>query len=446
MPVPNAESIKKRKQELSQLAKSLEDVPVGPDDKRYYPFHESPGEPRGFDVAHILRTAIDLDPNGGSCQLFSGFRGSGKSTELLRLRAELEADNYKVILVEGARIVNLHQPLEPADLLISVAAGVGLVLQENGKDSPAKRSVLERLASFFQNTNVTLGQLNAGASFDALGTKFDLGKIVLEIATNPSFKARVQDVLRGRLPELIDQFRAFMAEVRKLLVKDDTRCPVLLIDDLEKVRGTGPEQDQIQKGMEQIFWQFADALHIPGWHVIWTAPPYLQLLNSNVTTQYNGSVVLPMIRVWTNNPDRSPDEQGLAAVKACLRHRGDIDSLVFKTELLDRLILATSGYLRDLIGLLREVVKRQYMQKDPSEPLNEHQIDRIINDYVSTTRRAIYDEDIPWLRSIAEKRALTLPNAAMLARASKLIDTAMVMIYRNGETWFDVSHPARSIV
>jgi hypothetical protein len=126
-----------------------------------------------------------------------------------------------------------------------------------------------------------------------------------------------------------------------------------------------------------------------------------------------------------------------------LRRRGAVESLVFKEELIERLITASSGHLRDLMSLLRDVVKDQFMQKNPTVPLSEYQIDRLVAEYVNTAKRSIYDNDVPWLRSIAEKRALALPDQEMLPRASKLIDTAVVMTYRNGETWFDVSYPAR---
>jgi hypothetical protein len=448
---PKSEAITKRKEELARLVRAFDDAPVGPEDRRYYAFHEAPGKPRGIDPVQLLRAAIEIATSAGAgdgtCQLFSGFRGSGKSTELLRLRAELVADGYDVILVEGASVINLHRPLEPADLLVSIAVGVGLVLQAKGMDSPAKQSLLGRFISFLQDTDVNLKQFDAGVTLEASGAKIDLAKLVVEMTRNPSFKAQVQDKLRGHLSDLVNQFRDFMAQVRERFGKvSPHRCPVLIVDDLEKVRGTGPEQDIIQKGMEQIFWQFAWALRVPGWHVIWTAPPYLQLLNSSITSEYDRSVVLPMIRVWENNVERSADIQSISAVKACLRRRGDVDSMVFKESQLDRLITVSSGHIRDLMALLREVAMWQFMQQDPSDPLNEIQTERILGEYANTSRRAVYDEDLEWLKSIAEKRELTLPNEAKLARASKLIDTAVVMTYRNGETWFDISYPAHDLI
>jgi hypothetical protein len=52
---------------------------------------------RGEDVVKRLRRAIALSPNKPTCQLLSGHIGSGKTTELLRLKFELEQQGFAVI-------------------------------------------------------------------------------------------------------------------------------------------------------------------------------------------------------------------------------------------------------------------------------------------------------------------------------------------------------------
>jgi hypothetical protein len=37
-----------------------------------------------------------------------------------------------------------------------------------------------------------------------------------------------------------------------------------------------------------------------------------------------------MVRLWNRQPERSPDEHGLAAMRGCLRKRGNVDSLFFR--------------------------------------------------------------------------------------------------------------------
>jgi hypothetical protein len=433
-----------RKKQLRTLMKALADEPIGPRDPRYFDFYRAAGHPRGADPIADLRAIIELGESGTTCQLFSGFRGSGKSTELQRLTEELQSLGFPVLLVRAADMINLHQPLEPADLLVAVSAAVAETVERLSETNPASRSLLVRIGQFFANTEVDLKEVGVGVGVAGGGVSVDVAKLKLELIKNPSFKARVQKALRHRFVQFESEFRQFMAEAKGLVAAaGGGRSPVLIVDDLEKVRGTGPDQDIIQRGMEQIFWQFDRALHVDGWHTIWTAPPYLQLVNGELANHYDGSVVLPMVRIWDNDEGRTPDDHGLRAMRSCLRKRGGIDDLFLREELLDQLIMASSGHLRALLRLLQDAVREAFKQPDPSVPLNEPKIESIADDYERECRGSVFDDDLPWLGSVAKQRSLRLPNEDLVPRVAKLLDMAVVMTYRNGGAWFDVSHPVR---
>jgi hypothetical protein len=72
---------------LKKVYKDLGDEPLQPDSPFYEPIYEALGLD---DPVQQISTLIDF---GGvqSMRLFSGFRGSGKTTELLRLKRKLEA-------------------------------------------------------------------------------------------------------------------------------------------------------------------------------------------------------------------------------------------------------------------------------------------------------------------------------------------------------------------
>jgi hypothetical protein len=437
-----ADVIKKREQELAEMDEALTNDPIEHEDPRYFAFHKAPGDPRGGDPVADLRATIKrsqrIKPQRSTCQLFSGFRGSGKSTELHRLAGELTNAGHVVVFVAGNEVINLFQPLEPTDLLVSVAGAVAVEIARRTGASPAQQPLLQRIAGFFRDTDVNLTTI-----------AFDGGpaKLTFALARDPMFKAKVQQALRGRLSEFVGQFQAFMAEATKLLaIPDGGPYPVIIVDDLEKVRGLGQEQAIVQKGMEEIFWSFHWALRVEGWHTVWTAPPYIQLLNPGVGRSYDESVVLPMIRVWSNDQARTPDNDGVAAMRAAARLRGDIDSLFFSDALLDRLIVASSGHVRDFVGLLRDAVRQVDKQTDPTRVLNEIAIDRIVADYSSDYRKAIYGDDVPWLATVAADRKLKLPNVDLLPRVAKLLDMSVVMTYRNGEDWVDLCAPAHRLV
>ena len=65
--------------------------PLSPGDPRYVEFDADPPTRGDRSWVELLRETILLSDD--SCQLFSGFSGSGKTTELLRLKGELERDS-----------------------------------------------------------------------------------------------------------------------------------------------------------------------------------------------------------------------------------------------------------------------------------------------------------------------------------------------------------------
>jgi hypothetical protein len=438
MPTPDA--IGKRKDELALLEEELTIDPIGHNDPRYFAFHEADGHPRGNEPVADLRATIErsqrIKSRRPTCQLFGGFRGTGKSTELLRLAAELTEAGHTVIFVAGNSVINLYQALEPTDLLVAVAGAVATeVTERTGTSQP---SLVALIADFFRDTEVDLAQI---------GFEHGPVKLTLALSRDPTFKARVQKALRGRLNEFVAQFQAFMVEVKKLLaIPEGGPHPVLVIDDLEKVRGVGLEQAIVQHGMREIFLSFDWALRVEGWHTIWTAPPYVQLLNPRIRGIYDESVVLPMVRVWENDAARTPNLEGVAALRSAARLRGDVDSLFLEDALVDRLVHASSGHMRDFFRLLRDAVRRVYRQKDPTSALDGEAIKRIIADYAGDFSKTIYQNDYPWLASIAAGRTLVLPSDDMLPRVERLLDMSVVMTYRNGEDWVDLCAPAQALV
>lgn len=453
-PLRRTLSFPERIKELRGLMAAFTVRPIDPMDASeaylYFPFHKEPGRPRGRDPVADLRNTILLLPHQETCQLFSGFQGTGKSTELRRLSGELVQLGFPVLFVEGARYINLYQPLEVSDLLLAVATAVGEALQEKLGQSPLRQTLLERMGEFL--SRIQLRQIDAGLSVSmgldaATRANLDIAKLRLELTQNPSFKAKAQDFLRGSLPVFLAEFSAFMQEARRLLGGSDDVCPVLLVDDLEKVYGSGQQQEVTQRQIEQIFSAFHGALKIAGWHTIWASPPYLPFLNTAIANLYDGYVVLPMVRLWEEkDPARRPSAAGLSAMRQFLRLRGNIDSLVESEALLDELIFASSGHVRDLCRLMQDVLREVVGQEDPNQPIGEAVVRQIVNDYVSGCQKAIYLDDHAFLMRVAQSRRLDATNAAQVQRIAKLIDTQLVMLYRNGGEWFDVSVPVQRLL
>jgi hypothetical protein len=425
---------------LSALDRAFEDRPVPPEDPRYFPFHEAKGDPRGMDPVSLLSVKIRLRKGGETAQLFSGYRGTGKSTELLRLASNLRSEGYRVLFVPAGRFVNLNEPLEITDLLLSIAAGV---VEQSGPDvrESLKTGLLKRVSTFLTRTQVHLKSVVVGP---------DWGRFTADLSRDPTFKLSVQEALRGRLTDLVSDFQAFLKEVATLAaLREGGRSPVLIVDDLEKVRGSGPNQDLVQRSMEQVFSEFHWALKVPDWHVVWAAPPYLELMNSAIPGQFDAWVFLPMIRLWKDGIERPIDADGLEAMRQFVGRRGDAGQVLASADLLDRILLASSGHVRDVLKLMGQVVVSMTQEVDRTGRLavaDETAVKRILADHALFIRNSVHSNDHAWLGQVATKHDLVVPDESMIQRAAKLIDTAVVMMYRNDHRWFDVHWALRDVV
>jgi hypothetical protein len=60
-----------------------------------------------------------------SAQLFSGFRGCGKSTALRQLKAQLERQGALVFLIDALDYLNPTMPIDLSDFLLVLAGAIG---------------------------------------------------------------------------------------------------------------------------------------------------------------------------------------------------------------------------------------------------------------------------------------------------------------------------------
>ncbi len=88
------------------------------EDRQYYIDFS---EVRGAKVIDQLRRAIArISPEDPTCQLFTGHIGCGKSTELLRLKAELEQEDFHVVYFESSQSLDMAD-VDITDILLAIA-------------------------------------------------------------------------------------------------------------------------------------------------------------------------------------------------------------------------------------------------------------------------------------------------------------------------------------
>ncbi|HEX4948823.1 MAG TPA: hypothetical protein VFZ34_19255 [Blastocatellia bacterium] len=436
--------------------KALEDHrgldPDDPDEKRrilyqqlYVPVYSADG---CEDPVALLQQGIEFSEIE-SLQMFSGFRGSGKTTELKRLRKSLKDEGYLVLYANALEYLNPAEPLEITDLLIVLAGAFSDALAAEFRVEIAGESYWTRFKNYLLNTEITLSEaalkLEANTALkDVVGGVKSGVDLKAAIRTAPSFRQKLQSFLADRLPELKKQVNQFVeegvAEVYKR-VGNHTKI-VFLFDSLEQLRGSLSTEKAILDSVEYLFHQHSNLLHLPYLHCVYTVPPWLKITRPNIAK----FVMLPSVRQWENNDERTPFLPGWNSLRAvidrrvggpenCARLFGPPDT-AGNYPRADRLIEVCGGHFRDLLLLLREALLRTKVL-----PLT----DEVIEAAIIAVRRnylPIFTEDARWLYMIAKSRKAEAPDGVTDSgmRLTRLLDTHFVLYLTNGEDWYDV-HP-----
>jgi hypothetical protein len=409
------------------------DVPIEPNDDRYVPSYELfENDP----ISELKNTINFLEVE--STQFFSGFRGSGKSTQLRRLRKELEKEGCVVLYADALTYINPAVPLNITELLISIAGAFSDTLQEKFGNKIIKENYWTRLWNYLNTTEVELKEFGLGIG-GTVGIADVSGNIKLALKETPSFRQRVQEVMKNRINKLKDDVEDFIKDGVKLIQEvhgEDVKI-VFIFDSLEKLRGSFGNEDEIIKSVEDIFTQNIHLLKLRNLNTIYTVPPWLNFKNI-------GESIVPLrgIKQWENDSERTKYAKGNDIFREIIKKRFKEDGmkLFFGSDKnadgnLDKLIDNCGGSLRVLLRMLNLALLRV---KDT--PFSSSLIDGVVAEIENSFVISI--EDAFWLDKIAENRSESLENSGSdsISKFTRLIDTHLVLYFRNGNDWYDI-HP-----
>jgi hypothetical protein len=389
------------------------------------------------DPVQELANQIDLSDSAGA-YLFTGNRGTGKTTELLRLATILRQYDCEVFYADMVEYLNLTQHIEITDFLISVLGAFSEKIERRFHDNPGKPSFFERVRSFL-NTNVQFTEI-----------KLPAGWIEFKAALqqNPTFKEQLQEKTRGLVEQLVKQARDFAVEAAHYVRNqraDPNRKVVLIVDSVERLRGVGDTQDirEVFKSAETVFSSHADKLRFTALNVVYTVPPYLSALAGALGSVYAGGRIyaLPSVHIYECCPppgdEPAPYGQGLANMRDVVDKRFPQWREFFSEAQLARLAQHSGGDLRDYLRMLRLAVARVLQSGGLPVP------DALITDAEDAVRNdmlPIADDDRNWLRRIMTSHKPQLPSLDALPDFARLQEGKYLLHYRNGEDWYDV-HP-----
>jgi hypothetical protein len=398
----------------------------------------------GINPADELLRQIQLARDGGAW-FFTGHRGVGKSTELLRIAHELRQEGHFVVVADMGLRLNLAEEVSIELLLLTAMAALSEEFEKTFGGQPLARGYARRIAEYLTRTNVQLSTLSLGLS--AGNVQSDL---TLLLKDDPTFRERVVAAARGSLGTFVGEVRGYVKEVlAHVAAHRPNKKVVLILDSLEKLRVSGVDAAQRYDAIQKTFEVHADHLKYEGMSVVYSIPPYLPYLAPRIGAYFGVSVCsLPHVKVFERpGPAVARDAThpaGIAFMVDSLERRCSGSEKVIVKPHLERLARASSGSLRDFFRLVKVVCTKAPLANEPTPMANPRWIDAA--EHELRAEMPLAGEDIAWLKVVRATQGTGLDKIDNLPKLARLFDSGVILSYRNSQDWCDVHYLLRKQV
>lgn len=412
-----------------------EPLDVGdPGERRYVPLADA-----GRGAVEGLRATIELSFEP-TTQLLSGPSGAGKTTELYRLRRDLRAFGYQVVVVDITRYVSESSPIDVTEFLIALAIGAHDVLFPDSAASHAQPGFVARLGALLRRLNVDLdiAGIKATVSTDGIEVGVPGASVGLDLGSELKSSKPFVDELRAKLSYHVTQlYEEVAAFLRDLLPDSEDMGAVLIVDGLDKLRGTTANDLDVQRSVESLFVHHADKLKFESHHLVYTVPVFLQFVSPGALP-YDARKFVPVPHVRPRSTeDAASVERNVAELRQVVTRRLPTDR-IFDGAQLDTVIAASGGHLRDMFLIVRELIRLVWQLSLPL-PVHAEYVEEAIriiaNDYIVMTK-----EHATFLRAVAGADGAFQPRAEDVQLMARMVQSRMLLGHVNGENWYEV-HP-----
>ena len=330
--------------------------------------------------------------NRPTYQLYTGHRGVGKSTELLRLKKFLE-DKGCFVVYFGATEGDIDEhDAEYTDILLSCTRHI----IEELKDYASPKPLLTWLESRWQSLkDLALSEVD----FHQLSINQQIGvftKLTANLRRIPSTRETIRKEVNLYSISLIEALNQFINEAKNTF-KNQSKL-VVIVDNLDRIVPIYRENGR--SNHEEIFIDYNSQLTSLDCHIIYTLP--ISLVYSKQATElrniYDSPQVLPMIMI--KDRDDHIFQTGLDKLKEIITKRIepfapniDIDSKIFASkDVRLKLCNMCGGHVREMMLLMQTS-----MDAIDDFPITENAVNLAINEARDTTYQNAVDQD-EWLK------------------------------------------------
>ena len=399
------------------------------EDRQYY---INFSEVRGVEIIKELkRTITRLSPESPTCQLFTGHIGCGKSTELLRLKAELQADGFHVVYFQSSQSLDLDD-IDITDILLAITREVAQSLESAGIQLKPRyfQNLFTEVAEFLQTP------LDIGSKAVSVGS---IGKITTKTKESPKLRRQLKQYLEPRTNGILEAInQELLKPAQKRLKAQGKKGLVVIVDDLNRITNLLKPNGQYQA--EYLFVDRGELLQL-NCHVVYTIPIFLTFSNAleKLTNRFGiAPKVLPMVAIKQRN---GTDYQvGIQLLQQMVMTRAfpgvtweESQNLITKIfdspETLERLCKVSGGHLRTLLMLLSNCLQME------DTPISRKCVETVIKKNYNQLSLAITPDEWELLKEVQKTKACNGEE-----RYDVLIHSMFVFEYQDEDgSWFDIN-------
>lgn len=377
---------------------------------------------------------------------FTGHRGCGKSTELLRMEHEI-SDRFTCLHLYLDE--TLRQDCQYSDLLLWLAHSLVEKAEELGLKAPP--GLIKDVADWFAEKTLedvaavrheieaeTTAEARAGAGAFGFALKL-LARIRARVQGSVEQRQTIRLKLQSYGAELIERVNSLLDWFQQALVREGKRPDLLIVqDNLDRV--------PVEVG-RHLFFDHGELLKQLRAHMIFTHPIAMVLAPYRIGAVFDSCYTMPMVKVRLR--DGSTCDDGLDALVALIGRRVAIDRVFTDGNVARSLAARSGGSVRDLLRLLTSA--QQEARLDGKTQIDQASADEAVKRLRLDFERLLVPSDVyfPLLAHIHKSKALTDPDgtaagadAAQNAREffSELLFNGSVLEYNGDRNWYDV-HP-----
>lgn len=418
-------------QRLYNLFEPFEALPAG--DPKYVDCQEVRGDANIFsDLGNRTQRS-----DNNTCQIYTGHRGGGKSTELLRLKKFLEDKQFYVVYFGADEEDIQSEDTQYIDILLACTRHILKDLKTSGNTQPLLGWLKYRIDELqdLLGSQVRLDSLDLETGLSAFA------KLTANIRAEPNMRYQIRAKVNPHTVTLINTLNQFLQEAKKNLPRNAQKLAVI-VDNLDRIAPIVQENGQTNH--EDIFINRSEQLKALDCHLIYTVP--ISLVYSHrgpdLADIYNGIPVLPMIMV--QDIQGNIFTPGLDKMKEIISKRvkrvlpkKDLNTEIFASEeTFNQICLMSGGHVRNLLFLMQTAIS-----KTDKLPLDNKCIIRAISELRNIYRRSVEQEEWELLVKVhRQKRINNEDEYRNLLFNRCVLEYAYLDDNYEKQCWYDI-HP-----